>query len=112
MVKCSIQNNINFLLKNAPNTKVAIISFGSEIEVKGDCLSNVMMIKEKDMSNESKIKSLGEENTNLIKAPIIKSHNEIIKALKATEENGATALGPVVLMSLSLLKNAKIEEEF
>ena len=108
LVKCSIQNNINSLLKNAPNTKVGIVSFGSDIEVKGDCLSNVMMIKEKDMNNESKIKSLGEENTNLIKAPIKLSHNDIIKSLKATEENGATALGPAVLMSLSLLNNAKI----
>jgi len=108
LVKCSIQNNINSLLKNAPNTKVGIVSFGSDIEVKGDCLSNVMIIKEKDMNNESKIKSLGEENTNLIKSPIIKSHEDIVKALKATEENGSTALGPAVLMSLSLLKNAKI----
>ena len=108
LVKCSIQNNINSLLKNAPNTKVGIVSFGTDIEVKGDCLSNVMMIKEKDMNNESKIKSLGEENTNLIKASINKSHKEIIKALKATEENGSTALGPAVLMSLSLLNNAKI----
>ena len=108
LVKCSIQNNINSLLKNSPNTKVGIVSFGSEIEVKGDCLSNVMIIKEKDMNNESKLISLGEENTNLIKSPINKSHNEIVKALKATEENGSTALGPAVLMSLSLLKNAKI----
>ena len=66
LVKCSVRDNINSLLKNAPNTKVGIVSFGSDIEVKGDCLSNVMMIKEKDMNNESKIKSLGEENTNLI----------------------------------------------
>ena len=108
LVKCSIRDNINSLLKNAPNTKVGIVSFGSDIEVKGDCLSNVMMIKEKDMNNESKIKSLGEENTNLIKAPISESHENIIKALNATEENGSTALGPAVLMSLSLLKNAKI----
>ena len=108
LVKCSIRDNINSLLKNAPNTKVGIVSFGSEIEVKGDCLSNVMMIKEKDMNNESKIKSLGEENTNLIKAPISESHESIIKALDATEENGSTALGPAVLMSLSLLKSAKI----
>ena len=108
LVKCSIRDNINSLLKNAPNTKVGIVSFGSDIEVKGDCLSNVMMIKEKDMNNESKIKSLGEENTNLIKATISESHENIIKALNATEENGSTALGPAVLMSLSLLKNAKI----
>ena len=108
LVKCSIQNNINSLLKNAQNTKVGIVSFGSDIEVKGDCLSNVMIIKEKDMNNESKIISLGEENNNLIKSPINMSHKNIIKALNDTEENGATALGPAVLMSLSLLKNSKI----
>ena len=108
LVKCSIENNINSLLKNAPNTKVGIVSFGSEIEVKGDCLSNIMRIKEKDMKNESKLKSLGEENTNLIKSPIKLSHKNIIKSLKETEENGSTALGPAILVSLSLLKNAKI----
>ena len=48
--------------------KVVIVSFGSQIEVKGDCLSNIMIIKEKNMNNESKIKSIIEENTNLGKA--------------------------------------------
>ena len=108
MVKLAIENNINSLLKNSPNVKVGIVSFGNEIEVKGDCLSNVMIVKQKDMNNESKIKILGEENTNLIKSPIQLSSKNIIKSLRATEENGATALGPAVLLSLSLLKNAKI----
>ena len=108
MVKLSIEDNIKTLLKNSPNVKVGIVSFGSELEVKGDCLSNVMIIKEKDMNNESKIKSLGEENTNLIKAPIKQSSSQIIKSLRATEENGSTALGPAILLSLSLMKNAKI----
>ena len=108
LVKISIENNINSLVKNSPDTKVGIVSFGSEIEVKGDCLSNVMKIKEKDMNNEAKIKSLGEENTNLIKAPIKQSSSKILESLKATEENGSTALGPAILLSLSLLKNAKI----
>ena len=102
LVKCSIENNINSLLKNAPNTKVGIVSFGSEIEVKGDCLSNVMRIKEKDMKNESKLKSLGEENTNLIKSPIKLSNKNIIKSLKEAEDNGSTALGAAILVSLSL----------
>ena len=108
LVKLSIEDNIKTLLKNSPNVKVGIVSFGSELEVKGDCLSNVMIIKEKDMNNESKIKSLGEENTNLIKAPIKQSSSQIIKSLRATEENGSTALGPAILLSLSLMKNAKI----
>lgn len=88
--------------------KVGIVSFGSQIEVKGDCLSNIMIIKEKDMNNESKIKSIGEENTNLVKAPIKNSSKKILESLLATEENGSTALGPAISLSLSLLKNAKI----
>ena len=108
LVKISIENNIKSLLKNSPNVKVGIVSFGSEIEVKGDCLSNVMIIKEKDMNNEAKLKSLGIENTNLIKAPIKQSSPNIIKSLRATEENGSTALGPAVLFSLSLLNKAKV----
>ena len=108
LVKLSIEDNIKTLLKNSPNVKVGIVSFGSEIEVKGDCLSNVMIIKEKDMNNESKIKSLGEENTNLIKAKIKESSSKIIESIRKTEENGSTALGPAILMSLSLMKNAKI----
>ena len=108
LVKISVENNINSLLKNSPEVKVGIVSFGSEIEVKGDCLSNVMRIKEKDMNNEQKIKSLGEENTNLVKAPIKLSSTKILESLHETEENGSTALGPAVLLSLSLLKNAKI----
>ena len=107
LVKLSIENNIKSLLEQSPNVKVGIVSFGSDIEVKGDCLSNVMQIKEKDMNNEAKIKSIGEENTNLIKNPIKQSSASVIKSLREIEEEGATALGPAVLLSLSLLKNAK-----
>ena len=31
LVKISIENNIKSLLKNSPNVKVGIVSFGSEI---------------------------------------------------------------------------------
>lgn len=57
---------------------------------------------------ESKIKSLGEENTNLIKSPIKISYSKILASLHETEENGSTDLGPAVLLSLSLWKNAEI----
>ena len=108
LVKLSIENNIKSLLENSPNVKVGIVTFGSDIEVKGDCLSNVMRIKEKDMDNENRIISIGQENTNLIKNSIKQSSQSIIKSLREIEEEGSTALGPAVLLSLSLLKNAKI----
>ena len=61
-----------------------------------------MRIKEKNMKNESKWKSLCEENINLIKSPIKLSNKNIIKSLKEAEENGSTALGAAILVSLSL----------
>ena len=81
LVKLSIENNIKSLLEHSPNVKVGIVSFGSDIEVNGDCLSNVMKIKEKDMENEKRIISIGEENTNLIKNSIKQSSESIIKFL-------------------------------
>ena len=54
------------------------------------------------MKNESKLKSLCEENINLIKSPIKLSNKNIIKSLKEAEENGSTALGAAILVSLSL----------
>ena len=61
-----------------------------------------MRIKEKNMKNESKLKSLCEENINLIKSPIKLLNKNIIKSLKEAEENGSTALGAAILVSLSL----------
>ena len=59
-------------------------------------------MKEKNMKNESKLKSLCEENINLIKSPIKLLNKNIIKSLKEAEENGSTALGAAILVSLSL----------
>ena len=55
LIKLSIEINIKFLLEHSPNVKVGIISFGIDIEVKGDCLSNVMKIKEKNMEDEKEL---------------------------------------------------------
>ena len=60
------------------------------------------------MNNESKMKSLGEDNNNLINSPIKQSSSQIINSLRAIEENGSIALGPAILLSLSLMKNTKI----
>jgi len=105
MVKLSVENIINSLLKKSPKVKVGLVTFASQIKVKGDCLSNVIIVK--DLDNESKLQSLGKENTNLIKTGINESSNEILKSLREIKEEGNTALGPAVLLSLSLLNEAK-----
>ena len=107
MVKISIENIINSLLKKSPKVKVGIVTFSNDIEVKGDCLSNIIKVKEEYLGNESKLESLGKENTNLIKSEISKSFPKIIEYLRSIEVGYFTALGPAILLSLSLLDKSK-----
>ena len=107
MVKIAVENIINSLLKKSPKVKVGLVTFQRRIEVKGDCLSNVMIINGEDLNNESKLMSLGKENTNLIKSEINKSYKEIIDNLRNIKGEGSTALGPAALFSLYLLDRAK-----
>jgi len=107
MVKISIENIINSLLKKSPKVKVGFVTFSSDIEVKGDCLSNIIKVKEEYLGNESKLESLGKENTNLIKSEISKSFPKIIEYLRSIEAGYFTALGPAILLSLSLLDKSK-----
>ena len=105
MVKLSVENIINSLLKKSPKVKVGLVTFESKVVVKGDCLSNILIVKELD--NESKLQLLGKENTNLIKSGINESSKEILKSLREIKDEGCTALGPAVLLSLFLLNDAK-----
>ena len=107
MIKVSIENIINTLLKKSPKVKVGFVTFSSEIEVKGDCLSNIIKVEKDYLSNESKLESLGKENTNLIKSEISKSFPKIIEYLRSIEAGYFTALGPAILLSLSLLDKSK-----
>ena len=108
MVKISIENIINSLLKKSPKVKAGLVTFGRNVEVKGDCLSNIIVVKTNDLDNESKLVSLGKENTNLIKSEISQSSIQLIKTLREIKDEGCTPLGPGVLLSLSLLNKAKV----
>ena len=102
-----MQNIIDSLLKKYPNIKVGLISFGSKVEAKGDCLSNSITILPENLSKEEKIKEMGLNNKNIINSPIKETYSKIKTTLESISTEGCTALGPAVLLSLHLLDGAK-----
>ena len=104
-LQAAISSNIKKITKDSPNIKVGLVTFNSNVTIYGDCLSKKININEKD--DKEKIKKLGEEYSNLILNPISKTSNKILSVLNSIDENGCTALGPGIVLSLSLLKNAK-----
>jgi len=105
MIKFSIYSMINKLLNESPNIKVGLVTFESNVVIYGDCLEEKKIIKE--VNDENKIKSFGDEYSYLISNPISKSSNLILSKLFSIKSLGCTALGPGVVTSLSLLKNVK-----
>ena len=85
MVKFAVEKIINSTVKDSPKVKFGFVTFSTDIEVKGDCLSNRIKIFEKDFDNESKLISLGKENADLIKAEISQSFDNIIKYLRSID---------------------------
>ena len=104
-LQAAISANIKKIAKDSPNIKVGLVTFNSNVTIFGDCSSKIIKIKEK--KDEEKLKNLGEEYSNLILNPISKTSNKILSVLNRINENGCTALGPGIVLSLSLLKNAK-----
>ena len=108
MVKLSVEKIIKTLLKKSPKVKAGLVTFESKIEVKGDCLSNVIIVRDEKLNDESKLELLGKENKNLINAEINKSSENLIKNIRQIKDEGCTAMGPAIFLSLYLLDKAKI----
>ena len=104
-VQAAIDNNINNILKTSPETCVGLVTFSSEITISGDCCANKVIIKNDSFNNEQKLNDFGTENSNLIKNPIKNSIKNILNSLYKLNENGQTALGPALYVSMSLLFN-------
>ena len=104
-LQAEITSNIKKITKDSPNVKVGLVTFSSAVSIYGDCFSKTININE--LNDKEKIQKFGEEYSNLISNPISKTSDKILSVLNSIEENGWTALGPGIVLSLSLLKNAK-----
>ena len=104
-LQAAITSNIKKITKDSPNVKVGLVTFSSSVSIYGDCFSKTININE--LNDKEKIQKFGEEYSNLISNPISKTSDKILSVLNSIEENGWTALGPGIVLSLSLLKNAK-----
>ena len=105
-VKYAIMNNINHLLETSPNIKVGLVTFGVSVKVYGDCMSNQFTLEKDFYHSEENIKSFGKENSNLFQHSLKDSYKKILDKLNVCFSNGETALGPAILLSLSLLEKS------
>ena len=99
-VQSSIDEQINNIAKNNPNYKIGLVSFNNEVTVIGDGMSKHEIITGDKLNNLEKLKEIGTKC--LINNNIGKAHKKLSDAVWNLEENGQTALGPALVVSISM----------
>eukprot|EP01102_Stenamoeba_stenopodia_P018668 TRINITY_DN6891_c0_g1_i2.p1 TRINITY_DN6891_c0_g1~~TRINITY_DN6891_c0_g1_i2.p1 ORF type:complete len:715 (+),score=225.83 TRINITY_DN6891_c0_g1_i2:79-2223(+) len=100
-VQAAVDAAMNKLMADSPKKKVGLVTFNNEVNLIGDGSSMEPKIITGDkLSNYEELLAAGDANA--IAKPIKDSRDKLHNKLYSLEEHGATALGPAILVSVSL----------
>jgi len=105
-LQAAVDAAMNKLVAESPRKRVGLVTFSNEVSIIGDGSSSETKIIAGDrLGNYEELLAVGEVTS--IAKPIKESRDKLHNRLYDLEENGATALGPAILASLSLASLAK-----
>eukprot|EP00486_Rosalina_sp_Unknown_P000113 CAMPEP_0201564840 /NCGR_PEP_ID=MMETSP0190_2-20130828/3443_1 /ASSEMBLY_ACC=CAM_ASM_000263 /TAXON_ID=37353 /ORGANISM="Rosalina sp." /LENGTH=931 /DNA_ID=CAMNT_0047981539 /DNA_START=123 /DNA_END=2918 /DNA_ORIENTATION=- len=104
-VQSSIDQQIENIHKENPNYKIGLVSFNNEVTVIGDGMGTHEIITGDKLNNLEKLKEIGETKCK-INNTIEKAKDKLSQALWKLEENGQTALGPALVVSIAMASSA------
>jgi hypothetical protein len=104
-VQAAIESQLEMMANQMPDARVALVTFNRDVTIYGDCISGSPVVVSGDKLNSyEQLVAIGEQNKNL--KPIGESKAKLIEALMKLEEDGPTALGPAVAVSLGMARGS------
>lgn len=104
-VQAAVDQQIEDWKQNAPNRKVGLITFNREVTIIGDGSTEVEVVTGDKLRNQKSLEEIGQKHD--IPNPISKSAKQLSQKLFSLEESGATALGPAMLIAISMASKQK-----
>jgi hypothetical protein len=102
-VQAAIEKQIQMFSSIYPNMTVGIVLFNNEVTLIGDGSKEPLIITGDKLNDYNTITDIAKESHEAyFTTPIIKSKELLLKKLNSIEENGGTALGPALLLSVYL----------
>ncbi|XP_077313637.1 uncharacterized protein LOC143934146 isoform X2 [Lithobates pipiens] len=102
-VKSGLITTLQFLRKQHPRRRVALVTFSDQVKIYGDCSIQPQMLEDCELLDTDYLKSQGKNQ------PVPQILGETLHVLEAQivslQENGATALGPAALVSIAMASN-------
>jgi len=102
-VQVAIETQLEALKITHPNARVGLVVFSNEVTIIGDGTQQPIVITGDKLYNNEALFNVASEYPPL--KPLSESKDKLIKSISDLSESGPTALGPAVMVSLSLLKN-------
>ena len=99
-IQASIEGQIRNIAKTTPNKKVGLITFSNEVTLLGDCTKAPITVAGDKLHDFHGLMEIGEKYE--LMNPVHESAENIIKALWDLKEEGATALGPAMILGISM----------
>jgi len=96
-VQAAIEAQIEKLAQEHPNKRVSLVTFNNEVTLLGDGEQESVVVAGEKLDSWNDLVALGQGFH--IRKTVKESKDELLKKLWSLEENGATALGPALLLS-------------
>ncbi len=107
-VLAAIESQLDELKKSHPNRKVAVVAFNDEVILYGDGSSDPVIVTGDKLNKKDVCLSIGtDSDVSHLTRPISDSGKRLIEKLYTLKENGKTALGPAIALSLGLASKGK-----
>jgi len=99
-VQTALAVQIDKLVKEFPNKIVSLITFNHQVTLIGDADQKPIIVTSDKLSSWKQLSLIGNEFQ--MSKPIKESKNWLKKTIQELQENGATALGPALLLGIQI----------
>ncbi|ESO94915.1 hypothetical protein LOTGIDRAFT_239470 [Lottia gigantea] len=99
-MQAAVDKQLEDMVKESPNRRVAIISFNNELRVMDEGVNTDQIIAGKKLEDEAELTRLGSEIQ--LPKPIKDTHKALTEKIYNLEEMGQTALGPALVVAMGL----------
>mmetsp|Transcript_11619 Transcript_11619/g.13388 ORF Transcript_11619/g.13388 Transcript_11619/m.13388 type:complete len:764 (+) Transcript_11619:18-2309(+) len=107
-VLAAIENQLDEIKKAHPNRKVGVVAFNNEVILYGDGSKDPIIIAGDKLNKKDVCVNTGAESyISHLSQPISESGTKLLDKLYSLKENGKTALGPAIALSLGLASKGK-----
>ena len=98
--QAAVESQLQTLAKEHPKDKVALVAFNNDVTVIGDGLQPPIIVAGDKLNDEKELKLVGSEFK--VSAAVKEAEGSLSKKLWELEENGQTALGPGLMVSIAM----------